>query len=80
VHENPDEASEIGAQYIAANPRFIRAALEKNRPNVNALHNRETMDAILHLMMELGYIAKRPVDYLDLSFLHRAEADLQAAR
>ena len=62
---------------VAVHRRFIRAALQKNRPKLNALRNRETMDEILLLMMQLGYIARLAVDDLALSRLHRAEDELR---
>lgn len=80
VNEHHEESSEIAARYIAVHPRFIQAALRGNHPNLNALQNREAMDKIIALMIQLGYIKKLPTDYLDLSFMHRAEADLKAAR
>lgn len=37
------------------------------------------MDKILTLMMQVEHIRTLPADYLNLSFIHCAEADLKAA-
>jgi NitT/TauT family transport system substrate-binding protein len=71
VRENPQESSDIASQYIGINSRFIRKALEVNLPDVNAIRNRKAMDAILSLMITLGYISKYPLHFIDLSFLDR---------
>jgi ABC-type nitrate/sulfonate/bicarbonate transport system substrate-binding protein len=68
----PDEAADIGGAYIGVSPKFVRAALEHNRPNVEALANRAAMDRILDFMRDLGYIGRRPTDYVDLT--HQREA------
>src|SRR5438105_198642 len=54
--------------------RFIREAFDRNLPRVDALRNREAMDAILELMVELGYLDSVPSDFTDLSFLDAATA------
>lgn len=80
VKDNPDESAEIASRYIAINSRFIRQALKKNQPNVDALRNHKVMEEILRLMQQLGYIDQLPSRYLDLSFLDKVRADLPAAR
>jgi NitT/TauT family transport system substrate-binding protein len=78
----PDEAADIGGAYIGVNPKFVRAALEHNRPNVEALANQEAMDRILDFMRDLGYIARRPTGYLELAYqreLTRAHGAAPAA-
>jgi NitT/TauT family transport system substrate-binding protein len=79
VREEPDEASEIASKYIAVNARFIREALRKNCPDVDALRSRAMMSKILDLMLQLGYIKNLPVKYMDLSFLDRATARARTA-
>ena len=69
VEQHPDEAATIAESYIGVSRRFIRKAMEHNRPSIHALSNTESMDAILSLMIELGYIDHRPVDYADLTHL-----------
>jgi ABC-type nitrate/sulfonate/bicarbonate transport system substrate-binding protein len=72
VREQPDEASEIAAGYIGFNARFIREALRRNQPNLDAIRNQPVMNQILALMQQLGYIQKQPQNYADLSFLDTA--------
>lgn len=69
VAERPDEAAETAARYIGIHPRFIAEALRSNLPQVDAIRNRDAMDEILALMIELGYLDSVPSDFVDLSFL-----------
>ncbi|HET6463996.1 MAG TPA: ABC transporter substrate-binding protein [Nitrospiria bacterium] len=75
VLEHPDESAEIAHRYIGLHPRFIRQALQNNRPNVDAIRNQDAMDRVLSLMLKLGYIKKMPSGYTDLSFLDKAASD-----
>ena len=68
----PDDAAAIGASYIGVHARFVRAALKNNQPNVEALFHRQAMEQILDVMLELGYLAQRPADYLELRYLSEA--------
>jgi len=79
VRESPDDAADIASRYIAVHPRFIREALLKNYPDVDALRSSAAMSKILDLMLQLGYLKKRPSEYLDLSFLDRVTACAQTA-
>ncbi len=72
VDQAPDEAATIGGAYIGVNPEFVRAALKHNRPNVEALDNREAMNRLLDFMQELGYVAQRPTDYAELKYQREA--------
>lgn len=72
VQASPDESSEIASRYIGVNPRFIREALNVNKPDIHAIRNETSMQAILSLMRELGYLKKIPTQYVDLRFLDRA--------
>jgi len=72
--EHRDEAAELSARYIGVGALFVRQALEVNRPDVNAIRNREAMDGILSLMTSLGYVERRPEGYCDLRFLDAATA------
>lgn len=74
VRDRPAEAAEIAADYIGVNPRFIAEALTRNRPDINAVRNREAMMSILVLMEKLGYIDRKPEHFSDLSFLDRVQA------
>jgi NitT/TauT family transport system substrate-binding protein len=71
VGQNPEEASEIASRYIGVNSQFIREALRKNQPDVDALRNNKAMEEILCLMLELGYIDRVPSNYMDLTFLDK---------
>jgi hypothetical protein len=77
VHARPDEAAAIAARYIGIDRAFIRAALEVNRPQVDAVRNQTAMGAVLELAHTLGYFESPSADaapYLDLAFLDRAQA------
>jgi ABC-type nitrate/sulfonate/bicarbonate transport system substrate-binding protein len=74
VEERPDEAAALAEPYIGIGARFIRKALEHNHPNVDALSNSEAIDDVLSLMLELGYIERRPSEYLDISMLRELSA------
>jgi ABC-type nitrate/sulfonate/bicarbonate transport system substrate-binding protein len=80
VHQHPDQAAEMAARYIGIHSRFIRAALDKNQPNLDALRNHAAMDQILALMADLGYVEGVCSGFSDLSFLDSAQARLAAAR
>jgi NitT/TauT family transport system substrate-binding protein len=73
VREEPARTADIAYRHIGIAPRFIRAALERNLPDVDALRNRGAMDQILDLMRDLGYLRGEPGEYLDLSFLDAAQ-------
>lgn len=77
VKKNPEESADIGSLYIGVNARFIRNALENNQPDVDAIRNEKAMDTVLSLMLKLGYIKKYPMNYLDLSFLDKAQEALK---
>ncbi|HVP39946.1 MAG TPA: ABC transporter substrate-binding protein [Candidatus Saccharimonadales bacterium] len=70
--EHRAESAEVAARYIGVSPRFILAALERNRPDMDAIRNQEAMERILALMTRLGYLPQPPSDYADLRFLDRA--------
>jgi ABC-type nitrate/sulfonate/bicarbonate transport system substrate-binding protein len=74
VRAQPDESAEIAAKYIGFHSRFIRKALDVNRPDVEAIRNDAAMKQILKLMMEMGYIDRQPTDFTSLGFLERALA------
>ncbi len=74
VREQPDEAADIAAPYIGMNAEFIREALKRNLPDLNALRNTAAMDHVMTLMQELGYVSRRPQHFLNLSFLDKAQA------
>jgi NitT/TauT family transport system substrate-binding protein len=66
---SPDESAQIASRYIGVNTRFIREALDFNKPNINAIRNQESMQGVLELMVELGYIQDIPTNYINLQFL-----------
>lgn len=78
VGEDPDQAAALAFPYIGIHQRFIRAALDVNRPNVDAVRNREALDNILQLMRKLGYLEAIPSEILDLSFLDSVAAEIGA--
>jgi len=79
IDQAEDEAAEIGGVFIGVSPKFVRAALRHNRPNVEALDNQEAMHRVLDLMKDLGYVAQRPTDYADLRFQREAMRALRGA-
>jgi NitT/TauT family transport system substrate-binding protein len=74
VHNHRKETAQIAQKYIGINANYIEKALASNSPQVNAIRNQESMDKIINLMLELGYLKKRPTGYCDLSFLDEAQA------
>lgn len=74
IEECPDDAAALSERYIGIGGPFIRKALERNRPCIDALSNTASMEAILSLMMELGYLDRRPVGYVELSMLRELDA------
>ncbi len=78
VCAHPRQSAAIAARYIGIHRDFISAALEANRPNVDAVRNVAAMRSVLGLMHELGYLTPdtdgEPAAYLDLTFLERAQA------
>jgi NitT/TauT family transport system substrate-binding protein len=73
VRQQPDQAAAIAARYIGIHPRMIRAALDTNQPNVDALRSQAAMDQILALMAYLGYVEGICSGFTDLSFLDSAQ-------
>jgi NitT/TauT family transport system substrate-binding protein len=67
-----DEAAAIGGAYMGIGPKFVRAALDHNRPNVEALDNQDAMNRVLDFMKDLGYVAQRPTDYAELKYQREA--------
>jgi len=80
VSQNPEEASEIASRYIGVSSQFIREALRKNQPDVDALRNNKAIEGILRLMQELGYINQVPSNYMDLTFLDKIASSLSPTR
>lgn len=74
VQNNLDEAAEAAGPFIGIHPNIIRQALKANQPRAEAIRNTDSMDKILHLMVERGYIEDIPVDFSDLRFMDQAEA------
>jgi ABC-type nitrate/sulfonate/bicarbonate transport system substrate-binding protein len=75
VHEHRDESARIAARHIGISQAFIRKALDRNLPQVDAIRSTEAMQQILRLMVKLGYLRDVPRDFADLSFLDRVTAD-----
>ena len=75
VHNNPDETAAIAHNYIGVSADYIKRALANNSPDINAIRNQDSMDKILDLMIDLGYLGKRPTGYCDLSFLDQAQGE-----
>lgn len=74
VNSRPSDAAEIAHKYIGVSADFIEKALANNRPNIDAIRNQDVMDSLLDLMLDLGYIERRPSGYCDLQFLDEAQA------
>ena len=74
VREQPDEAADIAGPYIGMDGGFIREALKRNLPDLDALRNTAAMDHVMTLMQQLGYVSRRPQHFLNLSFLDKAQA------
>jgi ABC-type nitrate/sulfonate/bicarbonate transport system substrate-binding protein len=70
--QRPDAAARIGASYIGVHADFIRRALARNQPRIDALNEEQPQEQILQLMQQLGYMDERPSDYLELGFLRDA--------
>lgn len=77
VRKEPDVTSEIASRYIGVNARFIREALNANKPNMDAIRNKNAMEGVLSLMVKLGYIKNLPTNYSDLTFLDKATEGLK---
>lgn len=77
VHNEPKQAAEIAHRYIGVNPRFIELALGNNKPNIDAIRNQDVMDKLIDLMLDLGYLKQRPGNYCDLTFLDKAQTQVQ---
>lgn len=75
THQDPEEASQISSRYIGINAEFIRKALDVNRPDADAIRNKEAMEEILSLMKRLGYVDEIPKDFIKLSFLDKARQE-----
>lgn len=76
VKENPDESAQVASRYIGINVGFIRKALNVNKPDMDAIRNKQAMDGVLSLMKKLGYIDKIPTNFSDLTFLDKVTKDL----
>jgi NitT/TauT family transport system substrate-binding protein len=74
AEEHPDDAARMAEIYIGVSARFIREALNHNRPNINAIRNLEAMKNVMALMQTLGYVERQPHDFSDLSFLDQYAA------
>jgi len=72
VASDPKGAARVAARYIGVSAEIIEKALDANRPDVRALFNTGAMDEILGLMVDLGYIRKKPTDFAELGFLESA--------
>jgi NitT/TauT family transport system substrate-binding protein len=74
VQREPEKASAIAARYIAMDAGLIRKALDRNRPDVDALRRREAMEGVVSWMIRLGYLDHWPEESLDLRYLPRRAA------
>lgn len=78
VQTDPDESAAIAADYIGVAAHFVRDALRRNQPDIDAIRNQAAMDSVLALMQDLDYVQRPPQNYLDLSFLDTAQANAVA--
>jgi ABC-type nitrate/sulfonate/bicarbonate transport system substrate-binding protein len=78
VNEKPDAAAEIGAPFIGVHVDVVRRALRVNRPNVDAIRNETAIKQVLTFMQKLGYVQHLPQNFLELSFLDRAQQTIRS--
>ena len=78
VNEKPDAAAEIAAPFIGVHVDVVRRALRVNRPNVNAIRNGTAIKQVLTLMQKLGYVQHLPQNFVELSFLDRAQRSIRS--
>ena len=71
VKSDPRTAARAASPYIGISETIIESALSRNKPDIDAVRNQDSMDEILTLMRKLGYIEATPGDYKDLSFLDK---------
>ena len=74
AEEEPDVAATCAAPFIGVADGIVRAALRANQPDVTAIQNTDTMEAILKFMKKLGYLKAIPENYAELRFLDHALA------
>jgi hypothetical protein len=67
-----DVKMEIAARYIGISPDIIRHSFTFNRPDADAIRHDDAMNHILDLMLQLGYIERKPERYCDLRFMDQA--------
>jgi ABC-type nitrate/sulfonate/bicarbonate transport system substrate-binding protein len=79
VEQNLDRSASLAADYIGVSSAIIRRALDRNRPNAEALYATSAMQQVLDLMIELRYLPQRPRDYADLRFLDEELSLVSAA-
>jgi NitT/TauT family transport system substrate-binding protein len=73
VAEDQGETASIASGYIGVDEGFIERALGRNPPDVEAIRRSQAIDAVLSLMVRLGYLERKPSGFLDLSFLERTD-------
>ena len=56
---------------------IMRRALRVNRPDVDAIRNGTAMKQVLTLMQKLGYVPHLPQNFVELSFLDRAQRTIR---
>ncbi|WGI17745.1 ABC transporter substrate-binding protein [Methanonatronarchaeum sp. AMET-Sl] len=76
VKENPVEASEMSRKYIGIAPEITREALRYNQPRLDIRGSVDSMDRIIGMMTELGYIDQAPEKFYDFSVYEEAVNDL----
>ena len=69
VQRDAEKASVIAARYIGMDAGLIRKALDRNRPDVDALRHHEAMEGVVSWMIRLGYLDRRPDECLDLRYV-----------
>ncbi|OKY77999.1 MAG: ABC-type nitrate/sulfonate/bicarbonate transport system periplasmic component [Candidatus Methanohalarchaeum thermophilum] len=74
VKSNPKKASQLSSKYIGINPKVTEKALNYNKPRLDIRGSKEVMDEILELMIEMGYLDRKPSRYYDFSLLDKIEA------
>ncbi|MEO2031077.1 MAG: ABC transporter substrate-binding protein [Planctomycetaceae bacterium] len=72
IDEQPDVASAIAGKYIGVDAKYIRKALQNNRPDVTAIQNTQAMEDVIELMMARQYLSRKPDEFAVTRFLEQA--------
>ncbi len=74
VLADPESAARIARKYVGVAAEHITQAIQVNPPSVDAIRSDASMNAIVELMIELGYLSGQPQPFHDLRFLEPVTA------